>query len=90
MIRTSSANPTRHDRYVVTNPPSRGPIAAATAAAAPTIAYACFWAAPAKLPWIRDCMAGSRSEAPSPPMIAQKITIAVRLWATVIANAPAA
>ena len=38
MMRTSNANPTRHDRYVVTNPPSRGPIAAATAAAAPTIA----------------------------------------------------
>ena len=36
MITTSSMNPTRHDRYVVTKPPSRGPIAAPTAAAAPT------------------------------------------------------
>ena len=30
---------------------------------------------PSKLPWIRDCIAGSSSEAPSPPMIAQKMTI---------------
>ena len=74
----------------MTNPPSSGPIAAAMAAAAPTSAYACFWAAPAKLPWISDCMAGSSSEAPSPPMIAQKMTIAVRLWASVMANAPTA
>ncbi len=64
MITTSSANPTRHERYVVTNPPSRGPIAAAMAAAAPTSAYACFWAAPEKLPWISDCIAGSSREAP--------------------------
>ena len=74
----------------MTNPPSSGPIAAAMAAAAPTSAYACFWAAPSKLPWISDCIAGSSSEAPSPPMIAQKMTIAVRLWARVMANAPTA
>jgi hypothetical protein len=37
-----------------------------------------------------DCMAGSRSEAPRPPMIAQKTMIAVRLWARVIARAPVA
>ena len=74
----------------MTNPPSSGPIAAAMAAAAPTSAYACFCAAPAKLPWISDCIAGSSSEAPSPPMIAQKMTIAVRLWASVMASAPTA
>ena len=66
MMTTSSPKPTRHDRYVVTNPPSSGPIAAAIAAAAPTSAYACFWAAPVKLPWISDCIAGSSSEAPEP------------------------
>ena len=38
MITTSSANPTRHDRYVVMNPPSSGPTAAAIAAEAPTSA----------------------------------------------------
>ncbi len=38
MITTSSKNPTRHDRKVVTKPPSRGPTAAAMAAAAPTMA----------------------------------------------------
>ena len=75
---------------MVTNPPSRGPIAAAIAAAAPTSAYACFCAAPSKLPWMSDCIAGRRSEAPSPPMIAQKITIVVRPWATVMAPAPMA
>ena len=90
MMTTSSPKPTRHDRYVVTNPPSSGPIAAAMAAAAPTSAYACFCAAPAKLPWISDCIAGRSSEAPSPPMIAQKMTIAVRLWASVMASAPMA
>ena len=36
MITTSSAKPTRHERYVVTKPPSSGPTAAAIAAAAPT------------------------------------------------------
>ena len=36
MTTTSRPNPTRHDRYVVTNPPSSGPTAAAIAAAAPT------------------------------------------------------
>jgi hypothetical protein len=35
-------------------------------------------------------MAGSSSEAPRPPMIAQKITMTVRLCATVIASAPTA
>jgi hypothetical protein len=35
-------------------------------------------------------MAGSSSEAPSPPMIAQKMMIAVRLWASVMASAPTA
>src|SRR3954471_23080618 len=68
---TSSRNPTRHDRKVVRKPPSSGPTAAAIAAAAPTSAYACFWAAPWKLPWISDCMAGSNSDAASPPMIGQ-------------------
>ena len=74
----------------MTKPPSSGPIAAAMAAAAPTSAYACFWAAPVKLPWIRDCMAGSSSEAPSPPMMAQKTTIAVSPCARVMASAPMA
>ena len=71
-------------------PPSSGPTAAAMAAAAPTWAYARFWAAPSKLPWISDCMAGSSSDAPIPPMIAQKTTIASRSWASVIAIAPTA
>ena len=90
MMTTSRAKPTRQDRYVVTKPPSSGPTAAAMAAAAPIRAYACFWAAPAKLPWTRDCIAGSSSDAPSPPMIAQKMTMAVRLWASVMAAAPMA
>ena len=72
------------------NPPSSGPTAAAIAAAAPTSAYAFFCAAPSKLPWISDCIAGSRSDAPSPPMIAQKTMIAVRLCASAIARAPTA
>ena len=72
------------------NPPSSGPTAAAIAAAAPTSAYTFFCAAPWKLPWIRDCIAGSSSEAPSPPTTAQKMMIAVRPWARVIARAPTA
>src|SRR6185436_16130356 len=63
MMTTSSANPTRHDRYVVMKPPSRGPTAAAIAAAAPTSAYAFFCAAPVKFPWISACIAGSSSDA---------------------------
>ena len=76
---TSSPKPTRHERNVVTNPPSSGPTAAAIAIDAPTSAYVLVRAAPSKFPWIRDCMAGSRSDAPSPPMIAQKMMIAVTL-----------
>ena len=72
------------------NPPSSGPTAAAMAAAAPTSAYACFCAAPSKLPWISDCIAGSSSDAPSPPMTAQKTMTAVRLCASAIASAPVA
>ena len=87
---TSSPKPTRHERYVVTKPPSSGPTPAAIAAAAPTSAYVFVRAAPSKFPWIRDCIAGSSSDAPSPPMIAQKTMIAVRLWASVIARAPIA
>jgi hypothetical protein len=90
MTTTSSRKPTRHDRYVVTKPPSNGPTAAAIAADAPTSAYACVRAAPSKLPWISDCIAGSSSDAPSPPMIAQKTMIAVRSCASVIARAPIA
>ena len=74
----------------MTKPPSSGPTAAAIAAAAPTSAYALVRAAPLKFPWIKDCIAGSSSDAPSPPMIAQKMMIAVRLWASVIARAPIA
>ena len=62
--------------------------AAAVAAAAPTSAYACFCAAPSKLPWTSACIAGSSSEAPSPPMIAQKTMIAARPCANTIAIAP--
>ena len=87
---TSSPKPTRHERYVVTKPPSRGPTPAAIAAAAPTSAYVFVRAAPSKFPWIRDCIAGSSSDAPSPPMIAQKMMIAVTLWARVMASAPMA
>ena len=74
----------------MTNPPSSGPTAAAIAAAAPTNAYAFLRGVPSKLPWMSDCIAGSRSDAPRPPMIAQKMMTAVRLWARVIANAPIA
>ena len=38
MITSSIRKPTRHDRNVVTNPPSSGPTAAAIAAAAPVSA----------------------------------------------------
>ena len=72
------------------NPPSSGPTAAAIAAEAPTNAYALRCAAPSKLPWTSDCMDGSSSEAPSPPMIAQKMMTAVRPCASVIASAPIA
>ena len=71
-------------------PPSSGPTAAAIAADAPTSAYAFFCAAPSKLPWMSDCIAGSSSDAPSPPMIAQKMMTGSRLWASVIASAPTA
>jgi hypothetical protein len=37
-----------------------------------------------------DCIAGSSNDAPSPPTMAQKMMIAVRLWARVIARAPIA
>ena len=56
-------------------PPISGPTAAAIAAAAPTRAYVAFWAAPSKLPWMSDCIAGSRSDAPRPPITAQKMKI---------------
>jgi hypothetical protein len=72
------------------NPPSSGPTAAAIAAAPPTSAYALVWAAPSKLPWMRDCIEGSSSDAPIPPTSAQKMMIAVRLWARVMAAAPTA
>jgi hypothetical protein len=45
---------------------------------------------PSKLPWTRDCIAGRRSEAPSPPTIAQKMMMVVTLWVSVIAAAPTA
>ena len=90
MTMSSRRKPTRHDRNVVTKPPSSGPIAAAIAAEAPTSAYTRFWAAPSKLPWMSDCMAGSRSEAPSPPTIAQKMITGTKVWASVIASAPTA
>jgi hypothetical protein len=72
------------------NPPKSGPTAAATAAAAPTIAYAFFCASPAKLPCTSDCIAGRSSDAPSPPITAQNTMTAVRLWASTIASAPVA
>jgi hypothetical protein len=37
-----------------------------------------------------DCMAGSRSDAPRPPRIAQNTMIAVRLCASAIDSAPTA
>jgi hypothetical protein len=37
-----------------------------------------------------DCIEGSRSDAPIPPTTAQKMMIAVRPWASVIARAPTA
>ncbi len=90
MTTTSPANATRHERYVVMKPPSRGPTAAAIAAAAPTSAYAFRCIAPSKFPWMSDCIAGRRREAPRPPMIAQKITIGSKLCESVIDNAPTA
>ena len=90
MTTTSSRNATRYDRNVVMKPPISGPTAAAIAAEAPTRAYVAFWAAPSKLPWMSDCMAGSRRDAPRPPMIAQKMMIAARLWPNAIARAPMA
>ncbi len=72
------------------NPPSSGPTAAAIGSRRPTSAYTFFCADPSKLPWISDCMAGSSSDAPSPPTMAQKMMTAVRLWARVIARAPMA
>ena len=90
MTTTSSRNPTRHDIVVVTNPPISGPTAAAIAADAPTNAYAFVRAVPSKLPWMRDCIAGKSSDAPRPPMIAQKMMTGVRLWARTIARAPIA
>ncbi len=90
MTTASSANATRQERYVVMKPPSSGPTAAAIAAEAPTSAYTFLWAAPWKLPWMSDCIEGSRSDAPRPPITAQKMMIAVRPWASVIAIAPIA
>jgi hypothetical protein len=90
MITSSSRNPIRHERYVVMKPPISGPTAAAIAAEAPTSAYARFWAAPSKFPWISDCIDGRSSEAPSPPTIAQKTMIAVRFCAKAIESAPSA
>ena len=40
---------------------------------------------PSKLPWISDCIAGRYSDAPSPPITAQKTMIAARPWPTTIA-----
>ena len=71
-------------------PPRSGPTAAAIAAAAPTRAYVRRCAAPWKLPWISDCIAGSSSEAPRPPTMAQKMTIGSRLWENTIESAPIA
>jgi hypothetical protein len=90
MIATSPANATRHERYVVTKPPSSGPTAAAIAAEAPTSAYAFRCIGPLKFPWISDCIDGSKSDAPSPPMTAQQMMIGIRLCETVIASAPTA
>ncbi len=71
-------------------PPTRGPMAAAMAAAAPTMAYTRRCATPSKLPWISDCMAGSSSEAPRPPTMAQKMMTGRRSWARTMAVAPTA
>ena len=71
-------------------PPSNGPTAAAIAAAAPTSAYAFLWAAPSKLPWISDCIAGQQQRRAEAADTAQKTMIAVRLCASAIANAPTA
>ena len=90
MTTTSSRNATRYDRKVVMKPPSSGPTAAAMAAAAPTRAYVAFWAAPSKLPWMSDCMAGSRSDAPRPPITAQKMNTGATVWLRAIARAPMA
>jgi hypothetical protein len=39
---------------------------------------------------MRDCIAGSSSDAPRPPMIAQKMMMVFRFWASVMATAPTA
>jgi hypothetical protein len=43
---------------------------------------------PSKLPWISDCIDGSSSEAPSPPITAQKMNTGSIVWASTIAIAP--
>ena len=90
MMTASPRKPTRQERKVVTTPPISGPTAAAIAAEAPTSAYTRFWCAPSKLPWMSDCIDGSSSEAPIPPMTAQKMMMAMRFCASVIATAPTA
>ena len=39
-----------------------------------------FLGSSSKLPWMSDCIAGSSSDAPIPPMMAQKMMIAKRFW----------
>ena len=90
MMTASSMNPTRHESNVVKAPPMRGPIAAAMAPAAPIIAYTFACIFPSKLPWMSDCIAGRYSEAPRPPITAQKTMMAARPCANTIATAPEA
>jgi len=42
------------------------------------------------LPWISDCIDGRSSDAPMPPMIAQKMMTGTMVWASVIEIAPTA
>ena len=91
MMTTSSRKPTRHDRYVVTKPPISGPIAAAIAADGADERVRLLHARrPRSCRGSATASPGSSSDAPSPPMIAQKMTTAVMLWASVIASAPIA
>src|SRR3954447_7893929 len=72
------------------NPPSSGPTAAATPAAAPMAAYARFCASPVKLPWTSACIDGRSSDAPSPPITAQQRITGASDCASTIARAPTA
>ena len=60
----------RHEKFVVRNPPTSGPQAAASPAVAPHAAKAVARSRPLKVPDRIASVAGSSSDAPRPSMIA--------------------